>query len=346
MRNARALLVGAALVPWLAGGCEGRGEQYDERARAAASATPIPSVLTTAAPIPDRTPEDTAEGVNNSPVELLDAGSAPLRALRYRFRAGAQETLSLVTGTSVAVTLEGRELPRAAIPDLKLQVRFAIRSLRPDGTAVRSFRILDLVALPGPALPADVQSQLAATLAELRDLEGGDEIGPRGTPGEFTAGSTGGDPSMGALVQNLQQAFSQMAAPMPEQPVGNGARWQVRSVVVSQGVSVRQTATYELTELGQDSGKLRVEIKQQASGGTIPEGVLPAPIKAELTSLETHGSGVLNFDLSHSIPNGQIENTSSVIMRTTQAGPPQRLRVESSVRVRFSRADPEATRHP
>ena len=59
----------------------------------------------------------------------------------------------------------------------------------------------------------------------------------------------GADAQTRQLMDQMKDSFSSVAAPLPEEAVGPGARWEVKMPIKSQGMTIDQTATYELVSL-------------------------------------------------------------------------------------------------
>jgi len=109
--------------------------------------------------------------------------------------------------------------------------------------------------------------------------------------------------------------------------------------VRQQGMKLEQVATYELTELGRDSGKARLKLEQFAPRGKIAPAGLPAGVEAEIISLSSHGDGTVAFELSHGTPQGKLRSKAKIKIATTQAGRTEQTEMDLDVRVRFEKAE-------
>ena len=47
----------------------------------------------------------------------------------------------------------------------------------------------------------------------------------------------------------MKGSFAHLAVPLPEEAVGPGAKWEVRMPIKTQGMTIDQTATYEVVSL-------------------------------------------------------------------------------------------------
>jgi hypothetical protein len=109
----------------------------------------------------------------------------------------------------------------------------------------------------------------------------------------------------------------------------------VSSVIVQQGMRVNQVATVELTELGAGKGRTAVRIKQLAPRGVVRPPGMPRDIRAELLGLSAKGEGTMAFDLTRSVPEGEIKTHAELAVRTASGGEKQDTEMELDVRVRF-----------
>jgi len=95
--------------------------------------------------------------------------------------------------------------------------------------------------------------------------------------------------------------MSRVASPLPEEPVGAGAKWEIKMPIKSQGMTLNQTATYELVSLEGDRGSAKTSVTQTASNQKIQNPMMPGT-KVDLTKLTGHGTGQLTFDLAQILP--------------------------------------------
>jgi hypothetical protein len=71
--------------------------------------------------------------------------------------------------------------------------------------------------------------------------------------------------------------------------------------IKSQGVSLSQTATYELVSIEGDRGSLKTTVTQTASNQKIQNPMMPGT-KVDLTKLTGKGTGEVKFDLAQILP--------------------------------------------
>jgi hypothetical protein len=125
----------------------------------------------------------------------------------------------------------------------------------------------------------------------------------------------GARPEMAQVIQGMEQAMSQLSAPLPDEAVGKGASWQVQTKLSQNGVSLTQTATYSLTDLDGDALTLDVKIAQSAPKQKVAS---PMGVTVDLTSLSSTGGGKSKLRLDRLSP---LESLLSVASTVTMAVP-------------------------
>lgn len=254
-------------------------------------------------------------------VKLLSPGAAPRRELRYRFKKGHVEKVKLTSGTRMSVRVSGKAMPAPAMPTVEMTAVIKVLSVAADGTAKRELVLRDVQLADEKKVPEAVRQSVESQLSDLSRLKGHDSVDTRGRLRSAELDTSAlTNPQVKQLMQSMQSAFGQLSAPFPEQAVGKGARWQITTNVEQMGMKLNQVATYTLEKLEGDRGTTRVELKQSAPGSHIQIPGVPMGVKSDLLGMSGTGKGNVDFDLSRSIPGGDITTQSNVKVRTSAAG--------------------------
>ena len=104
---------------------------------------------------------------------------------------------------------------------------------------------------------------------------------------EFKA-PPGADPQTRQIMDQMKDSFASLAAPLPEEAVGPGAKWEVRMPIKSQGMTIDQTATYELVSIEGESLTTKSTITQHAANQKIENPAMPG-LKVDLTKMTGNG---------------------------------------------------------
>jgi hypothetical protein len=276
--------------------------------------------------------------VSDARITLLDAGKEPRRELRYAFRARQKETMRLTTATEITISVGGQSMPAPPAPSIELPATITIKRLDDDGTAHRSIRI-GRPLLIGTGVPAALRAEAERALGGLEGLVARDAITTRGFVTSLELGKiTRPGPGVEQLVEAIETSVSQVSAPLPEEPVGQGARWEARGHVEQYGLSIDQLATYELVELHGNRGKTRFTIEQSAAAGSFSPPGLPPGVTTTLEELKSTGSGSSSFDLDRIVPEGELGTRTRMRLAVGAGagGSGKQMQMETSVRVEFS----------
>jgi hypothetical protein len=227
--------------------------------------------------------------------ELLAEGKAPRQALRYTGAAGER-------ALHITVRMDSREFagetwtPWGTLPEIRYGLALR-REAAQGGLEVRGLDIA--VAEPAAAAP-EVTEYVKRVAAELsrryRDQVQGRRasatIDARGRI-EVLEPVAGGQPPPGAHTrQEMLQILAESVVPLPEEPVGVGARWQVTMLMRRGAGMVNQVGTYELLDIAKDgTWRIRAALVQDGEHQTISAPELPAGFSAELLALVWRAEG-------------------------------------------------------
>ena len=107
-------------------------------------------------------------------------------------------------------------------------------------------------------------------------------------------------PETAVALSHIAAMIRQLPVPLPEEPVGVGARWEVTETVRFLGVRMVQTSAYELLEREGNRVKVHVAMAETATPGeSLSFGAGP---KLRIGSLVAHGEGDVSIDLGLLLP--------------------------------------------
>lgn len=269
-------------------------------------------------------------------VRLVEAGTEPRQKLRYKFVVGRTDRLQMTTTSSMKMQMGEQKADVPTAPAVRVVAALTVKDVAADGSARRTLLLEDVGLLPGPGLSKEQRDQAEKNLSALEKLTGKDRVDSRGFVRQVELDSSKIDnPALKQALASMQQTFDQMGAPFPEEAVGVGAKWQVKSRIDQMGIKLSQIADYELAEISGDKGKIKVKIQQTAPGGTMNLPGLPQGATAKLVSMRGSGKGELGFDLGRTIPDGHIDTKSEVKVSVTLAAEKQEMRTKMEARVVF-----------
>jgi hypothetical protein len=117
--------------------------------------------------------------------------------------------------------------------------------------------------------------------------------------------------------------------------VGAGAKWEVKMQLKSQGMTINQTATYELVSIDGERFTAKATIAQQAGNQKIQNPAMPG-LKLDLTKMTGNGTGDLNCDLAKILPvDANLDSHSDMSMNMDLGGQKQTINMKMQANLRL-----------
>jgi hypothetical protein len=247
---------------------------------------------------------------------LVDAGATPRATMRYTWDDQLNRVLT------VEAALSSRRLsPTGAWSDPVIipPVRegFGVNVLpAAKGGATLDFRG-DTASVVG-APTGDAKDRADEYLQEFRDRiehrRGSIAVDDRGRIGTI-AFADAAPPAAGAhdrALDDVTERWLAAAVPLPDEPVGAGARWRVVTVLRAGAAIVKQTADYTLVEARPDRWIIDEDVKRIGEDQRVDAPGLPGGAIAELIGLYRENKG--RVEVSRALP-WPIAGTLSVELR-------------------------------
>jgi hypothetical protein len=231
-------------------------------------------------------------------VTLVDPGQAPREPLRYVI---APDTFveSLLDIRDVDATIETTEDSEAAfgvLPGFKLLFQAGPTVSLPNGT-----RFVLRISEAESVIPAGATEREKAELQEgveaLRGMRGRFDFNEQGIVVDsdvpWTEGQERIHPRVTIMLGNVRSALATI--PVPKEPVGIGAVWEVRRPLRIWSARMTQVTRYELTD--RVAGRFRVAITVQQNAAPQVADLNPE-LEMHVRSYEMHAQGHALADLS------------------------------------------------
>ncbi len=261
------------------------------------AATTAPPTTTPPTTAPATTAPETSDADAGPTVTLLDPGAEPRSPLRFDLAAGTS-VMTTSQSQEITQTFGGRTQPTAAF-GLVFVMQIDTVPVA-DGYEVTS--TLTSVA-SGPDIAADVAAALDEQLGLLVGFRSVSVVDDRGRilRAEVDETTLAAAPAEIADLMRQLGESNQVAAPLPDEAVGVGARWQVEQRLELNGISLVQTTEYTLTAV--DGSVLTIEV---VGGQTPTETTVELPglegIDVEILEWTTSTTGSLIIDLASVVP--------------------------------------------
>ena len=216
-------------------------------------------------------------------VELLDAGKAPHKVLRTTFEAGAKQSLRVESNWTLS-SLYGPLISTSAVmPSLVYELETEAKETSDEG-AQFDFRVTKVTAKSRKEVkPAQLKAAKKAA-GSLKGATGSFSINARGIVEQFAIDAPS-DASLLArdMIDQIKQAIRLSSLPLPEEPVGKGAKWTATQVIEQRSAKISHTSTFEL--VGVKGERVRATSTHAAE---TPKQTLKLPGSRSDAPLELH----------------------------------------------------------
>jgi hypothetical protein len=281
---------------------------------------PEPSV---APPAPEAAPSAAASQPPPAPpaplatMKLLEAGQPPRRKLRYAWRADQKEQLAMDLRLSVATEAAGAKQPELPLPTVHIVIAIDPQSVSPEGDLRYAWRVTSAGVTADGQTPSQVGDGMRAEVAVIEHLTGTATVTSSGLAREVVidAASVADAGTAGQMVEQVRQTLRDVAAPLPDEDVGKGARWQKTSQIDAKDARVAQTDTFTLVSLdASDKGKLEDVLAQTAPPQPLRAPGMPEGSRMRMDSMLASGGAKTSFDLSRLVPQTKFDGTTTMVV--------------------------------
>lgn len=270
-----------------------------------------------------------ALGIASDPpvVKILSTGEGAKRPLRYRLAKGAKETIELTMDMAISMEVPGVGPQSVDAPPMKMSMDVTVDDITANGDFVLSMTIAT-ASMEGGPLPAGALDGLKGLSAVMTMTDRGLIRSVKFDESKI------GDPAMMQLLQST--GFDRLSAPLPEEPIGAGAKWEVTQQVKANGVSMEQRSTYEVLEMARGGATLGVTIAQTAGAQTMSPPGMPPEIQATVVDMKGAGKGRLTLSDGSMTLYGDMAMHSDVTMDITMGGQSQRMPITTEIKMTIS----------
>jgi hypothetical protein len=252
-------------------------------------------------------------------VELVDAGKAPRKALRATFEAGAKQSLRVESDWTLETVYGPMIRTKAVMPSLVYELETEVKEASDEGARF-AFRVEKVTPKSREEVkPGQVEA--AKKVGEsLKGATGSFSISPRGMVEALTIDAPS-DASLLAsdMTDQIKAAIRLSSLPLPEEPVGKGAKWTATQVIEQRTAKIKHTSTFELVDAKGERVRATSAHAVEAPKQTLklPGSRSDKPFK--LDKLEFSGESKGAWQLNQLGSPSASEHTVSVFMMTAPA---------------------------
>ena len=283
-----------------------------------------------------RATPDTKAAASAVQVRLLEPGAEPRTALRLHPKPDDKQTVSMNLKIAMGMGTGDAPAQTMKLPAITLAMDTTVKSVSPEGDIGYETVMGDTtVAEEAGGMPG-MADMMKTSLAGLKGLSGTGILSSRGISkaADFKLPS-GTAPQVSQAFPQVKDSFSMLGVPLPEEPVGTGAKWEVKRTIKSQGITLDQTETYQLVSLEGQRLTLKSTIAQRAANQKIQSPAMPT-MKVDLTKLTGTGTGETTADLGQLMPiAGTVDVHTDTSMATTMNGQQQNMSVKTDMNLKM-----------
>lgn len=257
-----------------------------------------------------------ARGGLDQEVTVLEAGAEPREQLRYHGSSGRTERLLLrLSLANFLETSAGTAGGATPVLDLVMHVGGTYRG---SSEGLWGYPLkFEMIGVNGAdGLKPEQLDALAKELEPIARTNGVFEIDNRGiTRSAEVTVPPEASPRLIAMLSNVRTTL--LAAALPREPVGIGARWEADRIVTVGGMKVPQTVTYTLLAREVDVLKIGLSMRQSAKPQEFPR--LDGTVMS-LESYEMNAVGTTVVDLHGFAPLSEVRAQSQLRATVKRGG--------------------------
>jgi hypothetical protein len=300
-------------------------------ATVASAASPAPQ--TPAAPVTmDGYPAAGAPAI----VTVLTPGAAPRVPLRYTIANALKDHLAMNMDTSMQIDMAGMAMPQMQMPTMKVGADLSVTSVSATGDVTYDLAFTGLTVDT-----STVDPQLAGMFqgmdADYKAIKGSATVTNRGVPvaSKLDTGNVS-NPQLKQMLDSLSTSLQNLSMPLPEEPVGVGAKWEVRAAISAGGLQSFQKTTYEIVSIDGKAVSLKTTTESTAPPQAMTNPALPPGTDVQLQKLTGNGTGTATLHLDSLVPTSNAAVQNSMVMAIAMNGNSQTMTTTVTLKIGVS----------
>ena len=256
-------------------------------------------------------------------VQLLSPGRGERAPVRLQLRQGSTESGRIEIRLRMGMSMGGRSIPPQDNPPIRMTLQTRVTDVACDGSMRYSFECTGVEIVGGDP---QLRAALEPALAPLSNMEGWAIIDPRGRTLAADFQLPGATGPTAQMRDQMQSTITQLMPPLPEEPIGVGARWRTEQDV-NTDFSFHQTTEFELLSRRGNTVRIRATVQQHADAQDLPAQAVPGQgqVTPHLEGMESAGTATYTQRLDRVLPTSEAQVESTVRMAATSGTPPIEL---------------------
>lgn len=234
-------------------------------------------------------------------VTVLDQGAEPRTELRLQIEPGQAEVMVIDQVQEISQEIGGQQAPSIGAIGMTIEQQL---TASPAGDGLLTYTSLVTSATVADDTNPLIAGELQTALDGMTGISTSAVVDDRGRVlNSEVDGLEAIDPTVANTMEQLTNN-SQFAHPLPEEPVGVGAMWEVTQVLELNGLEVEQVTSYELLSIDGTVVELALGSNQVVEAGDQLEA---EGVTATVVSWEGISSGSITYDLTSMVPTSTVQ---------------------------------------
>lgn len=277
-------------------------------------------------------------------VKLLEAGASPKKPIRLQPKKGETQTSTMTTKMEQSMVINGMKLPAPGAPPMQFTIEVNVKEVAKNEINFE-YKYIKAELLDDEKNPSPVAALIKQQIEPLVGTSGSCTFTDRGfaVKHELTLPEGVSGP-MRATLDGLKDSMNRLGSPLPEEPIGIGAKWSVEQNVAANGVKLAQTTIHTLKSIDGSSYTIDVAITQNAKPQKMQPPGLPPGTSVELEALDSTGKGTMVLNVANVFPKSDIGIDSKLKMKIDAAGQTQKMDMETKMEMTVDAVDSKASK--
>jgi len=222
------------------------------------------------------------------------------------------------------------------IPPMTLTMDTTVKDVSPEGDITYELVMEDAKIEEQADSTPGLGAAMKTALGGVKGLTGTGVMSSRGVnKGTEIKLPEGAEPQLRQAMDQARNSFNNLSAQLPEEAVGPGARWEVKQAPKTQGMTIHQTATYQIVSIENDRVTTTTTFTQSAANQKIENPAMQG-IKVDLTKLAGSGKGNVTFDLAQLMPSaGSLDMHTEMSMAMNMGNQKQTMSMKMDLNVKL-----------
>jgi hypothetical protein len=269
-------------------------------------------------------------------IKLIAAGSEPRKALRFQSKTGDKQSAVITVTSTMGMGVAEASVETTKLPLMKFTIGTVTKGVSTEGDIDYELTINEVAVEGVEGGDPQVVNAMKESLKGVQGLRVLCTMSDRGVekkvepqiPANVTAEAR-------EAIEQMQASLTETALLLPHEPIGPGAKWEVRQKLKEGGMTIDQVETDTLVSLEGDVLNLKSTFVQSAANQKIPHPFMPGAT-ATLVKLTGNGTTTGKFNLSKLMPDASTEEEhTTTVLSVEVSGQKQNTTIKADSTVRL-----------